>query len=381
MPRRTQRAPLVLSEEERSRLTSLARSRTASAREVERAKILLCYSDGVPILHIARDLGIVRMTVYKTVDKALSAGIENGLKDAYHRPKEPVITADASTWIINLACTKPKDHGLAAELWSLSALAQFVRERAIAQGYPYLQHVVKSTIWQILDAHDLKPHRVRYYLERRDPHFDRKMQEVLVVYEEVAHDLKSEENAEHAKKVTRPVYTVSVDEKPGVQAIQNTAPDLLPVPGKYASISRDYEYVRHGTLSLLSGIDLHNGHIFTQVHDRHRSIEFISLLKELDAFYPQDSQIRLILDNHSAHISKETMAYLATRPGRFIYVRTPTHGSWLNIIESVFSKMARSFLRQIRVASKEELKERILRGVAEMNANPVIFRWKTAVKA
>ena len=136
--------------------------------------------------------------------------------------------------------------------------------------------------------------------------------------------------------------------------------------------------LRHGTESLLSGIDLHDGHIFTQVHDRHRSIEFISLLKELDEYYPDDSTIRIILDNHSSHISKETMAYLATRPGRFTYVHTPTHGSWLNIIESVFSKMARSFLRHIRVSSTADLKERILRGVAEMNEMPVIFRWGTA---
>src|SRR5665213_788986 len=82
-----------------------------------------------------------------------------------------------------------------------------------------------------------------------------------------------------------------------------------------------------------------------------------------------------VLDNHSAHISKETMTYLGTRPGRFIYVHTPKHGSWLNLIESVFSKMARSFLRHIRVDSIDELKARILRGIDEFNASPVIFRW------
>jgi transposase len=86
--------------------------------------------------------------------------------------------------------------------------------------------------------------------------------------------------------------------------------------------------------------------------------------------------IRVVLDNHSAHISKETMAYLATRPGRFEYVHTPKHGSWLNLVECAFSKMARTFLRHIRVASKEELKERILKGIAEINESPVPFRWK-----
>ena len=82
------------------------------------------------------------------------------------------------------------------------------------------------------------------------------------------------------------------------------------------------------------------------------------------------------MDNHSAHISKETMAYLATRPNRFVYIHTPKHGSWLNLVETLFGKMARSFLRHIRVRSIEELKDRILRGVAEINAAPVIHRWK-----
>ena len=107
-----------------------------------------------------------------------------------------------------------------------------------------------------------------------------------------------------------------------------------------------------------------------------RSVEFIGLLRRLDGYYPPDAVIRVVLDNHSAHISRETMAYLATRPGRFEYVHTPTHGSWLNLIESVFSKMARTFLRHIRVASTDELKVRILQGVDELNATPVVFRWK-----
>jgi len=85
-------------------------------------------------------------------------------------------------------------------------------------------------------------------------------------------------------------------------------------------------------------------------------VEFIGLLKKIDAHYPPEALIRVVLDNHSAHISKETVAYLGTRPGRFEYVHTPKHGSWLNLIECVFSKMARTFLRHIRVQSKEELK-------------------------
>ena len=196
------------------------------------------------------------------------------------------------------------------------------------------------------------------------------MQEVLVVYQEV--NAQNDNQNEQDKKI----ITISVDEKPGVQAIKNVAPDLPPKPGKYAQMGRDHEYERLGTVSLLAALDLHNGHIIGQLHDRHRSREFISLLKELDYHYPDDCAIRLILDNHSAHISKETMRYLATRPNRFIYVHTPKHGSWLNLIETLFSKMARTFLKHIRVESKAELKERILKGIEEINAEPVVHRWR-----
>ncbi len=223
-----------------------------------------------------------------------------------------------------------------------------------------------------MDANPIQPHKIKYYLERRDPDFEQKMQEVLIVYQEV--NLQNKQQSDTDTFLS--VVTVSVDEKPGVQAIKNIAPDLPPKPGKHSRWSRDYEYKRLGTVSILAALDLHDGKIIAQVHDRHRSIEFISLLKELDEYYPAKCTIRVVLDNHSAHISKETMKYLSSRPGRFVYVHTPKHGSWLNLVESTFSKMARTFLRHIRVDSKEELKERILLGIEEFNAAPVVYKWK-----
>jgi transposase len=376
MARKTERAPLVLTEEQSQELASLAGSRTASIREVERARILLSYAEGIPILRIRNALGVSRPTIYKCIDKALAAGIAVGLSDTYHRPKAPEIGDDAKSWVVGLACTKPKDHGLAAELWTLSQLAKFVGEQCEAAGFSRLAKANKTTVWRILDEHEIKPHRIRYYLERRDPDFDSKMREVLMVYQEVSlqNAMPTKATADAASALT--VITVSVDEKPGIQAIATVAPDLPPVAGRHAETGRDYEYVRHGTLSILAALDLHDGHIFAEVEERHRSCEFIQLLKRLDGHYPADATIRVVLDNHSAHISKETMAYLATRPGRFEYVHTPKHGSWLNLIEMAFSKMARSFLRHIRVSSKQELKERILKGIAEFNDQSVVFKWK-----
>ena len=371
MARKSERAPLVLTQEQRNTLQALAASRVAPTREVERAKVMLGYADGISVTELQRRLGFSRPMIYRCVDKALAAGIQMGLKDKYHRPHEPEISDEAKAWVVSIACTKPKDHGLASELWSISALARFVGENAQAAGFARLANAGKSTVWRILDDNDIKPHKIRYYLEKRDPEFDRKMQEVLMVYRDV---FLYKEGAVHDAR-PNPIYTVSVDEKPGVQAIGLTAPDLPPVPGKAANIGRDYEYVRHGTVSILAGIDLHSGHIFANIEDRHRSVEFIALLKQLDDHYPEDAVIRVVLDNHSSHISKETMAYLGSRPGRFEYVHTPKHGSWLNLIECAFSKMARTFLRHIRVTSKDDLKQRILKGIAEINASPVVFRW------
>jgi len=371
MARKSGRAALTLAPGQRKTLEELAGSRTAPTREVERAKVLLGYAAGTSITELQRELGFSRPMIYRCVDKALAAGVQMGLKDKYHRPHEPEITDAAKAWVVSVACTKPKDHGLAAELWTISALARFVSEGAQAAGFARLANAGKSTVWRILNENEIKPHKIRYYLEKRDPEFDRKMQEVLMVYRDVS--IYSEGAVHDARPNT--IYTVSVDEKPGVQAIGLTAPDLPPVPGKAQAVGRDYEYVRRGTVSILAGIDLHSGHIFANVEDRHRSVEFIALLKRLDEHYPQDAIIRVVLDNHSAHISKETMAYMATRPGRFEYVHTPKHGSWLNLIECAFSKMARTFLRHIRVKSVDELKERIVKGIAEFNATPVVFRW------
>ncbi len=173
---------------------------------------------------------------------------------------------------------------------------------------------------------------------------------------------------------------LSYDEKPGIQALENRAPDLPPVPGKHSAIGRDHEYIRHGTLSLLAGIDLLSGEVLGLVRKRHRSVEFIEFLRIADAHYPAGARIRVVLDNHSAHISKETRTFLATLPNRFEFTFTPKHGSWLNLIESFFGKMAKTLLRGIRVASAAELKARIELYLKEVNETPVVFRWNEQLR-
>src|ERR1700689_4446046 len=372
MAGRTRRSRLILTDEDKAELEQLARSRTAPYREAQRSTILLGYHAGESIASIGRRLGMTRLSVSKWVAKALAGGPMAALKDNYHRPKEPVIGDDAKAWVVHLACRKPKDLGYAAEVWSRHALAMHVREHALEAGFPALSRAAKATVHRILAEQPLHPEKVKYYLERRDPDFEAGMRRVLIVYQDVA--LQNARRA--AGETTSNIITISVDEKPGVQAIGNTAPDLPPVPGKHPTISRDHEYERLGTCSILAALDLQDGHVTARGEARHRSVEFIGLLSDLDTKYPPECTIRIILDNHSAHISKETHGYLSRHPNRFQYVLTPKHGSWLNIVETLFGKMARSFLRHIRVQSLDELKARILKGVAEINAAPVVHRWK-----
>jgi transposase len=135
---------------------------------------------------------------------------------------------------------------------------------------------------------------------------------------------------------------------------------------------------RKGTVSLLAGIDLLTGKVHALVRDRHRSREFIEFLKLIDAACPTHTAIKLILDNHSAHISKETKAWLADQPaGRFEFTFTPKHGSWLNLVESFFSKLARSVLCHIRVTSKQELEDRIMATTDHFNQDPASTRGLT----
>jgi transposase len=277
-----------------------------------------------------------------------------------------------------LACAKAKEHGYPHELWTTRLLARHARERGPEAGHDCLARLVQGTVCKILGQEEIKPHKVRYYLERRDAEFEQKMAEVLCVYREVQVLKKAAAKSKKARSKTsgKPVAIVSYDEKPGIQAIATTAPDLPPVPGVHPAFARDFEYRRHGTLSLLAGIDLLTGKVHALVRDRHRSREFVEFLKLLDAAYPAGTAIRLILDNHSAHISRETRAWLDTRPaGRFEFTFTPKHGSWLNLIEGFFSKFARSVLRHIRVTSKHELKERIMAGIDDVNRHPVIHTW------
>jgi transposase len=368
MPFQSKRSPLQLEEKDVVLLESLSTSRTDPYSKVKRARILLAYARGDSISGIARKEQTDRPVVERCVDKALSGGIMLALRDLSRSGRPAKITDEDKAWVIHLACGKPSDYGYASERWTFAQLAKHIRQHSKESGYPALSRMGKSGLHKILSQAQIKPHKTSYYLERRDDEFETKMAQVLMVYKEVQQIREGNGPEGHT--------VLSYDEKPGIQAIANIAPDLAPVSGKYSNWARDHQYKRHGTLSLLAGIDLYDGHILGLIRDRHRSKEFIEFLDLTENHYPSDWRIRIILDNHSSHLSKETMKWLKDKPNRFEFIYTPKHGSWLNLVEMFFSKMTRAFLRSLRVASKDELKQRIEKYLDEVNADPVIFKWK-----
>jgi transposase len=365
---------LSLRDADSAKLRSIAQSRTEPASRVERARILLAYREDPSFFAVGRRLGLHHQTVQRCVERAVAEGPMAVLDDRPRPGKEPTITLEAKAWLVSLACRKAKELGYPHELWTTRLLAAHAREHGPAQGHACLVRLAQGTVCKILDQEEVKPHKVRYYLERRDPDFAEKMTEVLCVYRKVK--LLKKAAAASRKKPSDAVAVISYDEKPGIQAIATTAPDLPPVPGVHATLAREHEYKRHGTVTLMAGINLLTGKVHALVKDRHRSREFIEFLKLLDTAYPPHTAIHLILDNHSAHISKETRAWLADQPaGRFKFTFTPKHGSWLNLVEGFFSKLARSVLRHIRVSSKQELKDRLMAAMDFFNRDPVVHTW------
>ena len=280
MARWRQAVELAMTDEEIARLAAISRSRTEPASRVERAQILLSYRENPSFFAVGQELGVHHQTVQRCVERALAYGPLTALDDRPRPGKEPMITPQAKAWLVSLACDKAKDHGYPHELWTTRLLARHARERGPAVGHECLANLVQGTVCKILGQEEIKPHKVRYYLERRDAEFEQKMAEVLCVYREVQVLKKA---AAKSRKAIKRVAIVSYDEKPGIQAIATTAPDLPPVPSVYATFARDHEYKRHGTLSLLAGIDLLSGKVHALVRDRHRSREFIEFLKLLDA--------------------------------------------------------------------------------------------------
>ena len=367
----------TLDDNHKATLKKLANSGMTPVLIAQRAKILLLKDVGKSATAIADEVGVSRHTAELWIRKYRNRSEEDSIEELLNvgkgRGRKEEITGEAKTWLISVACTQPKDFGYAAETWTTRSLTEHINKTAADEGFDRLSTITESGVYRILKKSKIKPFRIQYYCERRDPDFDEKMHNVLLVYKQLEMQFDEDGNLLPFDE-DEAVHVVSYDEKPGIQAIANIADDLPPTE-ENGTIKRDYEYKRLGTVSLLAGIDLQTGEAIPHVSDSHNSSDYIEFLKILDAKYPKGDTIRLVLDNLKVHKAKKVVEYLSTVEGRFEFIFTPKHASWLNLVESFFSKMTKQMLKGIRVKSKEELVQRIYTYFDEINAEPVVFHW------
>lgn len=342
-------------------LQSIAQSQAGPSARLQHTRVLLVDRDDPSHFAVGRLLGLHHQTMQRCVERAAVQGALAALNDAPRPGREPVITEEACVWLAALAYRKAKDLRYQHEVWSPRMLAQHARKYGTAAAHAHLRDLAQGTVCKIPDAEEVKSHKARYYSQCRNPEIHAKMAEVRCVYWQVK-VLKRRQPGDA-------VSIINYDGEPGLQAVGRSAPDLPPEPGIHPRFVRNHEYQRHGIVSLLAGIYLISGKIHSLVTDRHCSRERTIFLELLDTTYPAHTAIRLILDNHFAHISQEIRDLLAEqRPGHFELVFTPKHGSWLN-------KLARLVLRDIRVAFVQELKDRRSVAIDHCSRNPDLHTW------
>src|ERR1700689_3079620 len=262
MPFPRKRKALQFTEQERGELESIRRSRTEQKRRALRAAFLLDSLAGQSDEAIARHHHVSRSTVVLCIQKCLEFGVEAALAELPRPGKPRQLPDDAITWVQHCACLKPKELGYSYELWTYKLLVAHLRQHCVAAGHPALLRVSRSKLHKILRQGELRPHKIRYYVEKRDPDFEIKMASVLHVYKEV--DIVNEYRRGETDRQLG-MGPTSYGEKPGIQDLATTTPDRPPVVGTHPSHLRDDEYVRLGTVSLLAGLDLHSGRVIETV--------------------------------------------------------------------------------------------------------------------
>ena len=337
--------PIVLSDGERKTLTTWARSRTAPARLVTRASIVLAEANGVANTDIAGDLGLARGTVVtwrKRFAEQRLAGIEQehpGRGRPAHKRKHW-----ARTIVEVTLHTTPKD----ATHWSTRSLAKHLG-------------VDKSMVARVWRAHELAPHRVRTFKLSRDKRFIEKLVDVVGLY------LRPPEHA----------LVLSVDEKSQIQALDRTQPGLPLKKGRCGTMTHDYK--RNGTTTLFAALEVASGKLIGTCMKRHRHQEWLKFLKLIDAETPAELDLHLIADNYSTHQHPKVKAWLARHP-RFHMHFVPTSSSWLNLVERWFREITTKRIRRESFRSVDALVQVIQEFIDAHNENPRPLVWTADLK-
>lgn len=327
-----------LTMEERQELERVVRADTSEQRAVLRARIVLLADEMRSTEEIMNALRVSKPVVIKWRSRFRENRL-NGLHDASGRGRPRTYGPEIRLKIATEACRPPEG----STHWSTRDLAAHIGK---------VSHV---TVHRILAAEQIKPHRQEMWLNSQDPDFEAKQAEIIGLY------INPPENA----------LVLCVDERTGMQALGRKTPDKPVRPGTPAR--REFEYVRHGTKSLLAALAVHEGTVTGECYDRHTHAEFLDFLQILDRTYPL-GELHLIVDNLSVHKHGRVRKWLERHP-RIKFHFTPTHASWLNQIELWFSILSRKVLKRGIFASKDELVAEVMHYIPKYNQTAQPFRW------
>ena len=341
-----QAVPIVLDEATRRRLNKLAASRTASVRAVQRARIVMAAADGATNAAIAAVVGVDVGTVRTWRGRFAEQGLA-GLADA-ERPGRPRRLGQRERIAVVAVATSAPPGPQAT--WS---------HRLIAERLAAVENITVSAsqVGRILAQADVKPHKVRGWLTRRDdPGFWDRAGDICDLY------------------LNPPAGAVrlSIDEKTAIAARSRKHPTIPAAPGRPAR--REFEYVRHGTASLIAAFDIDTGQALTEIIARNDADTFIAFLHRLDQLIAPARDIHVVLDNGSSHVAKKTKAWLAAHPRWHVHW-TPPHASWLNQVELYFSAMTRAVIRHGDFTSRDDLINKIETYVITKNVTAKPYRW------
>lgn len=339
MPIGRPKSELVLSEDERVQLSSLAASRTLPHAIVARARLVLWSSEGISNSEIATRLEWTNATVGKWRRRFMERRLP-GLYDEL-RPGRPRSIEDEriAALLKRTIGSKPK----AATHWT-------VRDAAQASG------ISKSTVHRLFQAFAVQPHRTRTFKLSNDPFFVEKVRDIVGLY------LNPPDHA----------LVLCVDEKSQIQALNRTQP-VLPIGLGYLE-GVTHDYVRNGTTTLFAALDIATGTVFAECKPRHRHREFLAFLRRLNECIPAELDVHLIVDNYATHKHPKVRTWLAQRPRYQIHF-TPTYSSWLNQVERWFGIITQRAIRRGSFRSVKELVQKIDSFVQHYNRTSRPFAW------
>jgi putative transposase len=331
---------LVLSEDERTQLESMARSRSMSAALVQRAKIVLACAEGAPNKHVAQRFQTNKSTVGKWRSRFIARRL-SGLYDELRPGKPRTIDDERVAELIHTTLHKRPRNG--ATQWS-------VRDLEAETG------ISKTSVQRYLSLFGVQPHRTTTFKLSTDPFFVDKLRDVVGLY------LAPPENA----------LVVCVDEKSQCQALERTQPMLPMGLGYVEGVTHDYK--RHGTTTLFAALDVLTGAVLSTCKPRHRHQEFLSFLREIDKSVPEHLEVHAIVDNYSTHKHPKVKAWLAARPRWHLHF-IPTYSSWLNLVERFFALVTDKAIRRGSFRSVKDLTTKINHFVTRYNQSCKPFMW------